>query len=296
MTDAKDFVLRAGETAHGRYTLDITPERAGWRFSGLKVLELAPGDSEELSTGDDEALVLPLSGSCVVEVEGDRFELDGRPDVFTAVTDYLYLPVGTTARIGSEDGGTFAVPTARATRRLPVSYQGADRVRTQLRGAGRASRQVNNYALANDVETDHLLVCEVLTPGGNWSSYPPHKHDEHTEVERELEEMYYFDVRPGPDGPGFAFHRTYGTPDRPIDIAEEVRAGDVVLTPHGYHGPSMAAPDYDLYYLNVMAGPAEDRTWLMTDDPAHAWVRSTWEHQDLDPRLPMTRPVEQREA
>ncbi|WP_324651918.1 5-deoxy-glucuronate isomerase [Georgenia sp. H159] len=295
MTETDDLLLRAGDTAHGPYALDVTPERAGWRFSGLKVLRLAPGGSEELSTGEDEVLVLPLSGACTVEVDGRTIELAGRPDVFTAVTDYLYLPLGTTARLSSVDGGTVALPTARATRRLPVSYQGADKVRTELRGAGQASRQVNNYALANDVETDHLLVCEVLTPGGNWSSYPPHKHDEHTQDERELEEIYYFDVRPGPDGPGFAFHRTYGTPDRPIEIAAEVRAGDVVLTPHGYHGPSMAAPGYDLYYLNVMAGPAEDRTWMMTDDPSHTWVRATWESLEVDPRLPMTRPVEQRE-
>lgn len=152
---------------------------------------------------------------------------------------------------------------------------------------------MNNYALGTDLDTHRLLVCEVLTPGGNWSSYPPHKHDEHSEDERELEEIYLFDVRPGPHGPGFGFHRTYGTADRPVDLTAEVRAGDVVLTPHGYHGPSMAAPGYDLYYLNVMAGPAEDRTWLMTDDPRHGWVRGTWADQALDPRLPMTQPLDQ---
>ncbi|WP_413450353.1 5-deoxy-glucuronate isomerase [Georgenia phoenicis] len=290
-----ELLLRAGATAHGRYAVDVTAERAGWRFTGLKVLTLAAGESEEIATGDDEALVLPLRGGCTVEVKGRVVELAGRPDVFAAVTDHLYLPLGTTARVTSADGATLAVPTSRARRRLPVSYQPADRVRTELRGAGQASRQVNNYALANELETDHLLVCEVLTPAGNWSSYPPHKHDEHTADERELEEIYYFEVRPGPGGPGFAFHRTYGTAQRPLELTAEVRSGDVVLTPHGYHGPSMAAPGYDLYYLNVMAGPAEDRAWMMTDDPAHAWVRGTWDAQELDPRLPMTRPVE-REA
>ena len=294
MTDASDLVVRAGATAHGPYALDLTPERAGWRFSGLKVVDLPAGGHVELGTGGDEMLVLPLAGGCTVEVEGQRYELAGRPDVFTAVTDHLYLPRDTTARVGSAAGGTVALPTARAERRLPVAYQGADRVRTELRGAGQCSRQVNNYALGNELATDHLLVCEVLTPGGNWSSYPPHKHDEHTEAERELEEIYYFAVRRGPAGPGFAFHRTYGTAQRPIDIAAEVRTGDVVLVPHGYHGPSMAAPGYDLYYLNVMAGPAPDRTWLMTIDPAHDWVRDTWETQDVDPRLPLTRPVAQR--
>ena len=292
-----DLVLRAGATAHGAYRLDVTPERAGWRFAGLKVLELPPGGSEELSTGADELLVLPLSGSCTVTVEGRSYELAGRPDVFTAVTDYLYVPLGTTLTVTSAAGATVALPTARAGRTLPVSHERADQVRTELRGAGAASRQVNNYALDNDVRTDHLLVCEVLTPGGNWSSYPPHKHDEHTADERELEEIYYFEVRRGPGGtPGFALHRTYGTAGRPLDLTTEVRSGDVVLTPHGYHGPSAAAPGYDLYYLNVMAGPAQDRAWLMTDDPAHAWVRGTWAGQEVDPRLPMTAPVEQGEA
>ncbi|MCM3661526.1 5-deoxy-glucuronate isomerase [Georgenia satyanarayanai] len=287
------LVLRAGDTAGGAYALDVTPERAGWRFSGLKVLRLEPGGSETLRTGPDEMVLLPLSGSCAVEVEDITYELAGRPDVFTAVTDSLYVPTGTTLTVTSAGGATLALPTARATRRRPVAYQGADGVRTELRGAGQASRQVNDYAMAGGLGTDRLLVCEVLTPGGNWSSYPPHKHDEHSEVERELEEIYYFAVRPGPSGPGVAYHRTYGTAGRPLDLLAEVRTGDVVLVPHGYHGPSMAAPGYDLYYLNVMAGPAEDRTWLMTDDPAHTWVRGTWESQDVDPRLPMTRPVEQ---
>ncbi|WP_447925083.1 5-deoxy-glucuronate isomerase [Georgenia muralis] len=313
-----EILLRAGSTGHGPYSVDLTPERAGWAFSGLKVLELAPGESHELGTGDDELLVLPLAGGCVVEVleapgggahgvgardgrvpdgaDAARLELIGRPDVFTAVTDFLYLPRRTTAVITAPDGARLALPTARATRDLPVSYQRADAVRTELRGAGAASRQVNNYALGNDVRTDHLLVCEVLTPAGNWSSYPPHKHDEHTGDERELEEIYYFDVAAGPGGPGFGFHRSYGSPGRPLDLAAEVRAGDVVLTPHGYHGPSMAAPGYDLYYLNVMAGPADDGAWLMTDDPAHHWVRGTWEREQVDPRLPMTRPVPAQEA
>jgi 5-deoxy-glucuronate isomerase len=286
-----DLLIRAGETANDHYVLDITPERAGWRFSGIKMIDLDAGGSQELSTGEDEALVLPLRGSCSVQAEGLTYELAGRPDVFTAITDYLYLPRETAATITSARGGRFAIPTARATRQREISYRPVSDVRVDLRGAGSCSRQVNNYALGNDLNTDHLLVCEVLTPGGNWSSYPPHKHDVHSEVERELEEIYYFDVRPGPDGPGFAFHRTYGTAERPIEISEEVRAGDVVLTPHGFHGPSMAAPGYDLYYLNVMAGPAADGTWLMTDDPAHHWIRGTWDSQDVDPRLPMTRPA-----
>ena len=190
--------------------------------------------------------------------------------------------------VRSESGGRFALPAAKATRDLPVRYCPVTEVVTTLRGAGPCSRQVNNYALGNDLETSHLLACEVLTPGGNWSSYPPHKHDEHNEVERILEEIYYYDVRPGLNGsPGMALQRIYPS-GHEIDVCAEVHSRDVVTMPHGYHGPSVAAPGYDLYYLNVMAGPAEDSTWLMTDDPAYTWIRDTWASQDVDPRLPMT--------
>lgn len=288
MRDDNDLVIRAGDTARGQYLLDISPKRAGWRFSGIKVLDLVAGGSQRLDTGEDEYLVLPMSGGCQVTVADVTYELTGRSSVFSSVTDYLYLPRGSEARISSAGGGRFALPHARASKRLEESYQPAGAVRTELRGAGVCSRQVNNYALHNEVQTDHLLVCEVLTPNGNWSSYPPHKHDEHTADERELEEIYLFEVAPGPAGPGFAFHRTYGTEERPIDVCTEIRSGDVVLTPHGYHGPAMAPPGYDLYYLNVMAGPAEDRQWLVTHDPAHDWVREQWAEQELDPRLPMT--------
>ena len=106
-------------------------------------------------------------------------------------------------------------------------------------------------------------------------------------MERELEEIYYFEVADGPAGPGLAHHQVYGTADRPIEVLAEVRTGDTVLVPHGYHGPSAAAPGYDLYYLNVMAGPADDGTWLAVDDPAHHWVRGTWESEPVDPRLPL---------
>jgi 5-deoxy-glucuronate isomerase len=134
----------------------------------------------------------------------------------------------------------------------------------------------------------------VLTPGGNWSSYPPHKHDEDRPGESVLEEIYYFEVGTGPRGQaGVAYQRVYGNPDRPADVLAEVRSGDVVLIPHGWHGPAMAAPGYDLYYLNVMAGPGA-REWLICDDPEHAWVREQWAGQPVDPRLPMTGPKDAR--
>ena len=153
----------------------------------------------------------------------------------------------------------------------------------ELRGAGSCSREVRNFGVPATLEADSIIACEVLTPAGNWSSYPPHKHDEDRDgVETELEEIYYFETRvadgaarDGADPVGY--QRVYGTAERPIDVLAEVRTGDVVLVPHGWHGPSMAAPGYDLYYLNVMAGPGEERAWLICDDPSHGWVRDTWD-------------------
>lgn len=289
MSDNDTFVIRAGSTAHDRFDTDVDATRAGWEWSSIKVLNLPAGASETLDTGGDEILVLPLAGGCSVEVDGVTHELTGRREVWTAITDYLYLPRHTTAVISSADGGRFALPGAKATRDLLVRYCPVTEVVTGLRGTGSCSRQVNNYALGNTLETSHLLVCEVLTPGGNWSSYPPHKHDEHTQVERVLEEIYYYEVRPGRgDTEGFALQRIYPSPAGHIDVCTEVRSRDVVIMPFGYHGPSVAAPGYDLYYLNVMAGPSEDSTWLMTDDPHHTWIRDTWDDADVDPRLPMT--------
>jgi 5-deoxy-glucuronate isomerase len=271
----------AGSTAEGPFSLVVTPESAGWGYSGLRVLEL--DGSETVTTGEFETLVLPLSGSCGVSVDGETFELAGRTGVFDAVTDFAYLPRDAEATITGS--GRFALPAARTQKRLPARYGPAENVPSELRGAGNCSRQVNNYCLPQTFEADQLLVCEVLTPSGNWSSYPPHKHDEAREGESVLEEIYYFELPRG----GMGYQRVYGTEDRPIDVFAEVRTGDVVLIPHGWHGPSMAAPGYDLYYLNVMAGPGQERAWLICDDPAHGWVRQTWESQDVDPRLPFGR-------
>ena len=289
MSDNDTYVIRAGSTAHGQFETDVTAERAGWEWSSIRVLALPAGGSQEVSTGGSELLVLPLAGGCVVEVGGETHRISGRPEVWTAITDYLYVPRDTTFTVTSDDGGRFALPASKATADLPVRSCPASEVVTTLRGAGNCSRQVNNYALGNALDTSHLLACEVLTPGGNWSSYPPHKHDEHNDVERVLEEIYYYEVRPAANGTaGMAIQRIYPSPGKPIDVCAEVHSRDVVIMPHGYHGPSIAAPGYDLYYLNVMAGPAEDATWLMTDDPHYTWLRETWDAQEVDPRLPMT--------
>jgi len=285
---AQQCVLKSGTTARDGFSAAVTPESAGWGYSGLLVLDLEQGASHTMTFAGAEALLLPLTGGLEVEVADEHLVLAGRPDVFGGPSDFVYLPRGSTVTVtATAPAARVSIATARAERVLPLRYGSSSEVRVDLRGAGSCSRQVNNYTLGTDIEVDHLLVCEVVTPGGNWSSYPPHKHDRHAADERELEEIYYFAVQPGPRGPGIAYHRVYGTQGREIDILEEVHDGDIVLVPHGFHGPSMAAPGYDLYYLNVMAGPATDRRWLAVDDPAHQWVRETWTHQKIDPRLPV---------
>ena len=278
-------LVRHGTTASGPYVTHITPESAGWSYSGLSVLELPPSAEVQLGTGPDEVIVLPLSGAATVECDGQRFTLHGRRDVFDRVSDFAYLPRDADAVLWSADGGRFALPAARAGERLEARYVPAEDVPVELRGAGTASRQVNNFCAPEAFRADRLIAVEVLTPGGNWSSYPPHKHDQQSADESQLEEIYYFEVARG----GLAYQRVYGSgPGRDIDVCAEVGTGDVVLIPYGYHGPSMAAPGYDLYYLNVMGGPGE-RVWRFCDDPAHAWVRAAWPGTPVDPRLPMTR-------
>lgn len=324
----------AGSLAAGPYALECTAEQAGWAWSSLRVVELPPDGQLDLRTAGEEILVLPLAGACTVTVAGRTHRLAGRSSPFAGASDALYLPHSTDAVLASARGGRFALAGATVgavDAHVDVAYVPRESVAVELRGAGSCSRRVANVCFPDNVAAHRLIVCEVLTPAGNWSSYPPHKHDEERPGETELEEIYYFelaqldgalrhttvggsvdsgagvggdadgggDAHGGGAGRGVAFQRIYGSAERPIDVLVEVHDRDVVLVPHGWHGPTMAAPGYDLYYLNVMAGPGR-RAWLACDDPAHAWVRDTWAMQEIDPRLvtgsgshDRDRPVEQ---
>jgi 5-deoxy-glucuronate isomerase len=265
--------------------VSLTPEQAAWRYCGLRVARVAAAGERTIATGPDEMAVLPLSGSVVVEVDGERFVLGGRDDVFSRVTDWAYVPRDAEVRLSSAAGAEVALPSARADHRLPAQYVPADAVPVEVRGAGPATRQVTNFC-APDVfaGADRLMAVELLTPDGNWSSYPPHRHDDSAECPVNNEEIYYFRIQG--DG-GFGFHRLY-TPDGDIDEHVVVGDGDVFLIPRGYHGPCVAAPGYTMYYLNVLAGPADERSMAFCDDPAHHWVRDTWGAMPTDPRCPMT--------
>ncbi|PJJ02067.1 5-deoxyglucuronate isomerase [Streptomyces sp. 2333.5] len=285
-----EFHLKASTAAEGPYALDIDPGRAGWGYSSLRILDLPPGGHHSFATGDSEWIVLPLSGGCTVLTDdGDVLELDGRESVFSGVTDFAYVPRDAHVQIATGLGGRFALTGARCERRLPARYGPASGVPVELRGTGTCSRQVNNFGAAGTFECDRLIAVEVLTPGGNWSSYPPHKHDEcRPGEESELEEIYYFEIESahGTDGVGYQRVSPSGH-GRGTDVLAEVRSGDAVLIPDGWHGPSIAAPGHAMYYLNVMAGPGETREWLICDHPDHGWIRATWPDQPVDPRLPL---------
>jgi 5-deoxy-glucuronate isomerase len=297
MTTLNDLYRPAGSLASGRFDVDLTPDRAGWTYSGLRVVSLQPGeDPFVLETGEFEMAVLPLSGSSVVRCDGEEFALEGRASVFERVTDFAYVPRDSTMTLTSESGGEFALCMAWASRRLVPRYGPADGVRIETRGSGPATRQVTNF-LSPEVwpHADRLMCVELLTPDGNWSSYPPHKHDESPECEVNNEEIYYFRIgRTGTtdySSEGFGMHRNYvpaRDPGRPYEIDTAVRDGDVFLIPRGYHGPCIAAPGYPMYYLNVLAGPGGERSMAFCDDPDHHWVRDEWEGMATDPRCPMT--------
>jgi 5-deoxy-glucuronate isomerase len=283
-----EYYIAAGSGSKDGFDVVVTPDSAGWSESSLWTITLDPGASADLNSGGDEIMVVPLSGSATVTSDGTELTLRGRASVFDGPSDFVYVGKGSAYTIGSRDGGRFALCGARAEKKLPFRYVPAADISVELRGAGNCSRQVHNFGTADTFEADSLIACEVITPGGNWSSYPGHKHDENTENESALEEIYYFEIAEGPDGSnGFGYHRVYGTPQRPIEVLEEVRTGDVVLVPHGYHGPSVAAPGYHMYYLNVMAGPGKERAWNIVDDPEHTWIRGTWADQAVDSRLPL---------
>ncbi len=285
--------------------VSLTADQAGWDWTGIQVLRLAPGEPVTLETGDRELFVLPLAGGLRVSVadasgaEVAGYALTGRESVFTRVTDFAYVGRDSVLTLDSDAPAEVALPSSRCEEALPPAYGPAEDVPVEVRGSGNATRQVTNFGVPG--VWDHaakIICCELITPDGNWSSYPPHKHDASEPCPVVNEEIYYYRIagrdQLTPSREGVGYHRTYTGPEHdaaglaPLDETVEVRDHDVVKVPHGYHGPCIAAPGYPMYYLNVMAGPASDRTLAFCDDPAHGWIRDSWETQELDPRCPVT--------
>jgi 5-deoxy-glucuronate isomerase len=251
----------------------------GYRYLAFENVKLRAAGEYEGETADRELAIVALGGRCSVSSSrGEWRDIGGRANVFDGRPFTLYLPPGTRFRVSSESGCDLALCYAKAEEEHDARLVTPDEVRVEIRGGGNATRQIH-HMLPPEFPAHRLLVVEVYTPAGNWSSYPPHKHDEHNPPEEvDLEEIYYYRIR-RPEG--YAIQKVY-TADRRIDATLTVRDGELVLVPEGYH-PVVAAHGYDVYYLNALAGSA--RSMAASDDPDYAWVRAQWREQD--PRLPM---------
>lgn len=258
------LLVRSETPARDGTVLDITPQSAGWRYVGFRVVKLPKGAHYDHVEPGREACLVVLTGTVTVEAAGKRFEaIGGRDSVFDGAATSVYVPAASPYRIEAVSDAEIAVCTAPGSGSGEARLIRSDEV--EVRGEGTNTRHVRNI-LSDADDAESLLVVEVITPGGHWSSYPPHKHDRDAFPEETfLEETYYHRLSPPQ---GFAFQRVY-TDERDIDETMAVEDGDVVMVPRGYH-PVGAPHGYDLYYLNVMAGPR--RNWVFSNDPAHDWI------------------------
>ncbi|MEZ4665665.1 MAG: 5-deoxy-glucuronate isomerase [Thermomicrobiales bacterium] len=267
----RELLLHSAVDPGDGVLIHVDAEIAEWEFIGLTVHRLAKGSPLQIeSNGTEYALVL-LSGSCTVVSDGERVALGPRANIFDDPPWAYYLPVGSTCSIEAETPSEIAVCRSKASSRFPPRLITPSDVAVEIRGAGNASREIR-HVIKPEFPADSLLIVEVITPSGNWSSYPPHKHDIHDMPrEADLEEIYYYRID-SPDG--FGLQRLY-TADGTIDEAFVIRDGDLLLVPFGYHAFAVAQ-GYTGYYLNVLAGDEPVRTMQPSDDPKHAWVRATW--------------------
>jgi 5-deoxy-glucuronate isomerase len=245
----------------------ITPQSAGWTHVGFDLYRLRPGQSVGHSTGGREACLVLVSGLAEVTAgDLETGEIGERKSPFEGLPWAVYAPARSEWSATAITDCELAVCTAPAQGRLPPRIIPPDEVGQETRGTGTNTRHVRNILPDSSPHAESLLVVEVITPPGHWSSYPPHKHDRDALPEESLlEETYYHRIRPPQ---GYALQRVY-TDDRSLDETIAASDGDVVLVPRGYH-PVGAPHGYELYYLNVMAGPK--RIWRFRNDPTHEWM------------------------
>jgi 5-deoxy-glucuronate isomerase len=259
----------------------MSPTDAGWSHISFRTQRVEEGASSTHATGEFEVGLVPLAGTIHVRALDQEWRVGGRTSVFGGLPEALYLPAGSDYEIQALGGpADVAVCGARASEQHEPRLVTSSDYDVELRGAGNASRQVATL-LPPDFAAQRLLLVEVWTPAGNWSSYPPHKHDEdRAPDEIVLEETFFFCLS---DPRGFGLTRLY-SPERDFDSAMVVRDRDLLCVPWGYH-TTVAVPGYDMYYLNVLAG--ETRALTAFEDPDHTWVRGTWPEQERDARLPL---------
>jgi 5-deoxy-glucuronate isomerase len=259
------LLVKPGQPDAGGRIHHITPEHAGWKYVGFELFRLQPGEQIQPDSHGRELCIVLVGGRARVDVGTQAFGVLGeRHTPFEGKPFAVYVPPGEQASIRAESELEVAIGSAPATGRFAARVIRPADIDEEVRGTGTNTRYVRNI-LPETREAERLLIAEVLTPGGHWSSYPPHKHDSAAGGETQLEETYYHRLaRAG----GFAFQRVY-TDDRSLDETVAAEDGDVVLVPRGYH-PVSAPHGNDLYYLNVMAGP--ERRWRFTNEPGYEFL------------------------
>jgi 5-deoxy-glucuronate isomerase len=272
--------------------VSITPEKAGWEYISFQVRRLAAGRSWSFTTGENELVVVNLSGRYTVSSNRGQWSgIGSRKDIFAGAAHALYLPRRSEFTVTAEQSGEYAVAWAPTDQDHQPWLIKPEDVAISVRGGDNVSRQINDL-LPSDSPVHRLVLVEVYTPSGNWSSYPPHKHDTHIEddegnlLEADLEEVYFYKI----DKPeGYAYQRVYtdeASPlhkaGHPIDALVRAENNCAVLVPEGYH-PVVSAPGYTTYYLNVLAGSAQ--MLANQDDPNYTWVKNTYKQKDA--RLPL---------
>ena len=260
--------------------IHLARQQAGWEWMSFFVRRLQPGDELRTRTDGEEAVFVLLGGSCTANWGKGRMSIGKRKNVFDGFPYTLYLPAGNEVIFTAQTVCEIAECRAPSEALLEARLITPDDVVSSLRGGGNASRQIVDI-MGPAFPADRLMVIEVYTPGGNWSSYPPHKHDVHNPPgEVDLDEIYYYRIR---QPEGFAFQHLYAGEHAGEQILKP-RDGDAVLVHSGYH-PVVAGPGYDVYYLNFLAGSS--RALAVTEDSDHVWIRSTW--KETDPRLPLVK-------
>jgi 5-deoxy-glucuronate isomerase len=258
--------------------VSVSRESAGWDWMSFRVRRVIEGEKWQVQDDEQETAIVLLSGRCRADWGKGWRSIGERADVFAGLPYAVYLPPGASLKVETETDCELAVCSVPSKARLEPRLITPAEVRTSLRGGSNASRQIVDV-ITPDFPADKLMLVEVYTPSGNWSSYPPHKHDVHNPPsEVDLDEIYYYRID---REAGYAYQRLYER-DGARDLTLTLVDGDVVLVRDGYH-PVVAGHGYNVYYLNCLAGSA--RSLANTEDPDHVWVRSTW--KTMDPRLPI---------
>ena len=258
--------------------LRFSREEAQWDWMSFSVRRLMPGMTWNCSPVAEESVLVILGGQCSANWGKGEESIGKRQNVFEGFPYALYLPSGSQVKIKAETVCEIAECRVPSKAQLEPRLIRPQDVVSSLRGGDNSSRQIVDV-VRPEFPADRLLVVEVYTPGGNWSSYPPHKHDVHNPpVEVDLDEIYYYRIQ---QPEGFAFQNLYN-PQTSRDITLKVRDGDAVLVRDGYH-PVVAGPGYDIYYLNFLAGSS--RALAAVEDPNHTWLREHWKLPDA--RLPL---------